>query len=154
MTGRTDFVRFGLFELDLAQGVLTKEGRRIRLQEQAFRVLSILLERPGQTVTREQFRQALWTADTFVDFDRGLNAAIAKLRQGLGDSAENPRFIETQARRGYRFIAPVDVAALPVPSPTLEEPPTPRFKTYGRFRFAAAALLVMAIGAGVYYRIL
>jgi hypothetical protein len=86
MTGRTDFVRFGLFELDLAQGVLTKEGRKIKLQEQPFRVLSILLERPGQTVTREQFRQALWTADTFVDFDRG-----------LGDSADNPLYRDTSA---------------------------------------------------------
>ncbi len=87
MPVRADVVRFGLFELDLAQGVLMKEGRRIRLQEQPFRILSILLERPGQTVTREQFRQALWTADTFVDFDRSLNAAMAKLRQaarGLG----------------------------------------------------------------------
>src|SRR3954462_8456514 len=128
-----------------------KQGRTIKLQEQPLRILAILLNNRGQTVTREQLRHALWTDDTFVDFDRSLNAAVAKLRQGLGDSADNPRFIETQARRGYRFIAPVDVAALPVPSPTLEEPPTPRFKIYSRFRFAAAALLVMAIGAGVLY---
>src|SRR5437763_9705819 len=152
MTGRTDFVRFGLFELDLAQGVLTKEGRRIRLQEQAFRVLSILLERPGQTVTREQFRQALWTADTFVDFDRGLNAAIAKLRQALGDSADNPRFIETQARRGYRFIAPVTgpVEAVVVAATDASKS---RFTRHSVTRGLTGALLLLLIGAGIlYYR--
>jgi Tol biopolymer transport system component/DNA-binding winged helix-turn-helix (wHTH) protein len=151
MPVRTDVVRFGLFELDLAQGVLMKEGRRIKLQEQPFRILSILLERPGQTVTREQFRQALWTADTFVDFDRGLNAAMAKLRQAVGDSADNPRFIETQARRGYRFIAPVSVAVQAVSTPATEEAPKPRFRVHSLVRFAAAALSLVAIGAGVLY---
>src|SRR5436305_2922292 len=107
MPTQPEVVRFGLFELDLTEGVLIKNGRKIKLQEQPFRLLSILLEHPGETVTREQLRQVLWTADTFVDFDRGLNAAMTKLRQALGDSAVNPRFIETQARRGYRFIAPV-----------------------------------------------
>lgn len=101
-------VRFGLFELDLSAGELAKNGRRLKLQEQPFRLLTLLLEHPGQTVSRERLREALWPADTFVDFDHSLNAAVAKLRQALGDSAENPRFIETQARRGYRFIAPVD----------------------------------------------
>jgi DNA-binding winged helix-turn-helix (wHTH) protein len=90
---RPDLVRFGLFEVDLTEGVLIKNGHRIKLQEQPFRILAILLEHPGETVSREQLRQALWTADTFVDFDRGLNAAVAKLRQALGDSADNPRFI-------------------------------------------------------------
>lgn len=151
MPVRADVVRFGLFELDLAQGVLMKEGRRIRLQEQPFRILTILLERPGQTVTREQFRQALWTADTFVDFDRSLNAAMAKLRQALGDSADNPRFIETQARRGYRFIAPVNVAGQPVSTPATEEAREPRFRVYSLVRFAAAALSLVAIGAGALY---
>ena len=103
MPTRPALVRFGLFELDLAERVLIKNGRRIKLHEQPFRLLSILLEHPGETVTREQLAQGLWLADTFVDFDRSLNAAVAKLRQALGDSADNPRFIETQARRGYRF---------------------------------------------------
>lgn len=107
MPVRPEIVRFGLFEVDLTEGVLIKNGRHVKLQEQPFRILSILLEHPGETVSREQLRQALWKADTFVDFDRGLNAAMAKLRQALGDSADNPRFIETLARRGYRFIGPV-----------------------------------------------
>ncbi|MBV9497930.1 MAG: winged helix-turn-helix domain-containing protein, partial [Acidobacteriaceae bacterium] len=106
MPVRPEIVRFGVFELDLTEGLLIKGGHRIKLQEQPFRLLSMLVKCPGETVTREQLRQALWTADTFVDFDRGLNAAMAKVRQALGDSADNPRFIETQARRGYRFIAP------------------------------------------------
>ena len=100
--------RFGTFELDLNTGELTKNGRRLKLQEQPFRILSLLLQQPGQTITREQLKDALWPSDTFVDFDHSLNAAIAKLRQALGDSAENPRFIETLARRGYRFLAPVE----------------------------------------------
>lgn len=101
-------VRFGLFELDFGTGELTKYGRNIRLQEQPFRLLRLLLECSGQPVSRDQLKEALWPADTFVDFDHSLNAAVAKLRQALGDSAENPRFIETVARRGYRFIAPVE----------------------------------------------
>src|SRR5438270_5405448 len=114
---RSEGLCFGLFEVDLTEGVLIKNGRRIKLQEQPFRILAILLEHPGETVSRERLRQALWTADTFVDFDRGLNAAMAKLRQVLGDSADNPRFIETQARRGYRFIAPVKVPVETIPAP-------------------------------------
>ncbi len=101
-------VRFGLFALDLSAGDLAKNGRKLKLQGQPLRLLTLLLEHPGQTVSRERLRQSLWPADTFVDFDHSLNAAVAKLRNALGDSAENPRFIETQARRGYRFIAPVD----------------------------------------------
>lgn len=128
-----------------------KQGRRINLQEQPFRVLAILLENPGQTVTREQLRQALWTADTFVDFDRSLNAAVAKLRQALGDSADNPRFIETQARRGYRFIAPVNVAAEPVPVLTTAEPPQSRFRVQSLIGVAAAAISLLLIGSGILY---
>src|SRR5580692_10454487 len=100
-------VRFGVFELDLRTGELRKRGMRIRLQEQPFQVLAMLLERPRELVTREELRQRLWTADTFVDFDHGLNKAINKIRGALGDSAASPRFIETVARRGYRFIADV-----------------------------------------------
>lgn len=99
--------RFGLFEVDLDSGELWKDGTRIRLQEQPFRVLAMLLERPGEMVTREQLRSQLWPGDTFVDFDHSLNTAVNKLREALGDAAANPRFVQTIARRGYRFIAPV-----------------------------------------------
>jgi len=101
------FIRFGLFEADLLNGDLRKSGLKIRLQGRPFEILQILLESPGDLVTRETFRQRLWPADTFVDFDHSLNASISKLRQALGDEAENPRFIATEGRRGYRFIAPV-----------------------------------------------
>jgi TolB-like protein/DNA-binding winged helix-turn-helix (wHTH) protein/Tfp pilus assembly protein PilF len=101
--------RFGVFEVDRRAGELRKHGVRLRLQEQPFQVLAMLLERPGETVTREELRNRLWTADTFVDFDHGLNKAVNRIRDALGDSATSPRFVETVARRGYRFIA--DVAA-------------------------------------------
>ncbi len=100
-------LRTGLFEIDLASGQLHKNGRRLALQEQPFRVLAMLLERPGEVVTRQELQASLWPADTYVGFDEGLNTAIRKLRTVLGDSAGNPRFIETLPRRGYRFIAPV-----------------------------------------------
>ena len=101
-------VRTGLFEIDFGSGELHKEGRKVQLQEQPFRVLEILLEHPGEVVTREQLQARLWPADTYVGFDEGLNTAIRKLRVAFGDSAENPRFIETVSRRGYRYIAPVE----------------------------------------------
>jgi TolB-like protein/DNA-binding winged helix-turn-helix (wHTH) protein/tetratricopeptide (TPR) repeat protein len=107
--------RFGLFEADLEQGVLTKRGLRIRLQDQPFQVLVLLLRRPGEVVTREELRQRLWSADTYVEFDDGLNTAIKKLRLALSDNADNPRFIETVPRRGYRFLAPVTLFAPPAP---------------------------------------
>ena len=100
-------VRFGVFELDLSAGELRKSGVKLRLQEQPFQVLAVLLERAGEVVTREDLRQKLWPSDTFVDFDHSLNTAINKVREALGDSASNPRYVETLARRGYRFIAPV-----------------------------------------------
>jgi DNA-binding winged helix-turn-helix (wHTH) protein len=103
-------LRFGMFEVDLRAGEVRKQGARIKLQEQPFQVLKILLQRPGEVVTREELRSAIWQSDTFVDFDNGLNTAINKLREALGDSADSPRFIETLPRRGYRFIAPVDGA--------------------------------------------
>jgi DNA-binding winged helix-turn-helix (wHTH) protein len=99
--------RFGVFEVDVRSGELRKQGVRIKLQEQPFHILTVLLQRPGEVVTREQLRSENWPADTFVGFDNGLNTAINKLREALGDSADNPRFIETLPRRGYRFIAPV-----------------------------------------------
>src|SRR5882762_4331923 len=100
-------LRFGVFEVDLRAGELRKQGKRIKLQEQPFQVLAVLLQRPGEVVTREELRSQNWPADTFVDFDNSLNTAINKLREALGDSADNSRFIETLPRRGYRFIAPV-----------------------------------------------
>jgi TolB-like protein/Tfp pilus assembly protein PilF len=100
-------VRFGNFEVDLAAGQLHKRGVRVSLREQSFQVLALLLEHPGETVTRDQLRHRLWPADVFVDFENNLNTAVARLREALGDSAEHPRFIETLPKRGYRFIAPV-----------------------------------------------
>jgi Tol biopolymer transport system component/DNA-binding winged helix-turn-helix (wHTH) protein len=107
-------IRFGLFEADLATGELRKRGRKIPLQDQPFRVLALLLLRPGELVSREEFQRALWPGDTFGDFDEGLNKAIQKLRQVLDDSSDNPRFVETLPRKGYRFIAPVDRPAVEV----------------------------------------
>jgi cholera toxin transcriptional activator len=103
--------RFGVFELDLAAGELRKSGMKLRLQEQPLQILALLLERAGSVVTREELRQKVWPADTFVDFDHGLNTAVNKLREALGDSASSPRYVETLARRGYRFIAPVQSRA-------------------------------------------
>jgi TolB-like protein/DNA-binding winged helix-turn-helix (wHTH) protein/Flp pilus assembly protein TadD len=102
-------IRFGPFQVDLAAREVRKEGRKVKLQEQPFRVLVLLVQRPGQVVTREELQQALWPVDTFVEFDRGLNTAIKKIRQTLGDSADTPQFIETLPRQGYRFIGSVAV---------------------------------------------
>src|SRR5712671_5756906 len=116
-------LRFGVFELDLRAGELRKHGLRVRLQEQPFQVLAALLEHPGEVVTREEIQKKLWPADTFVDFDHGLNKTINKIREALGDSAESPRFVETVARRGYRFLAdvtPIDTAADRRPGPAVE----------------------------------
>jgi DNA-binding winged helix-turn-helix (wHTH) protein len=99
--------RFGPFELDARTGELRREGRSIGLQDQPLRLLQALLEQPGEIVTRDVLRQRLWPADTFVDFEHGLNAAVKRLRDALGDSADTPVFVETVPRRGYRFIAPV-----------------------------------------------
>jgi len=114
-------LRFGVFEIDIRAGELRKHGLRIRLQEQPFQVLAILLEHHGEIVTREELQKKLWPADTFVDFDHGLNKAISKIREALADSAESPRFIETVARRGYRFLAEVKSAdGVAVRSPVLD----------------------------------
>src|SRR5215211_4186081 len=103
--------RFGVFELDNNSGELRRHGLKIRLPEQCFQILRALLDRPGEVVTRDHLRQLLWTSDTFVDFEVGLNSAVRKLRAALDDSAENPQFIETLPRRGYRFIGPVSAPA-------------------------------------------
>lgn len=100
-------IRFALFEADFQAGELRKNGLKIKLGGQPFHILAMLLERPGEVVTREELHKRLWPDGTFVDFDHSLNTAINKIREAIGDSAENPRFVETLARRGYRFIAPV-----------------------------------------------
>ena len=105
---------FGAFEVDVASGELRRQGLKIKLQDQPFRLLVLLLDRAGDVVTREEVRETLWPAETYVDFDHSLNTAVRKLREALGDSAEAPRYVETIARRGYRFIAPV------VPRPTVQ----------------------------------
>jgi DNA-binding winged helix-turn-helix (wHTH) protein len=105
--GKSKAARFGAFELDVDARELRKDGRRLRVQEQPFALLSVLLDQPGTLVSREDLRARLWPADTFVDFDHSLNTAVNKLREALGDQASNPRFIETVARRGYRFVGEV-----------------------------------------------
>src|ERR1044072_5585289 len=120
--------KFGTFEVDLRSRELRKGGIRIRLQDQPFEILAMMLDRPGELVTREELRQRLWPAGTFVDFEHSLNAAVKRLRAALNDDADNPRFVETLHRRGYRFIAPVESvtngggAHHPAPSRVLKAP--------------------------------
>jgi Tol biopolymer transport system component/DNA-binding winged helix-turn-helix (wHTH) protein len=150
-------VRFGVFELDLRAGVLRQEGRQVNLQEQPFRVLALLLERSGEVVTREELRQMLWPADTFVDFDHGLNSAVARLRETLKDSASSPRFIETVAKRGYRFIATLNgAAAVSVPiagAAVLDKTPRENL-SWGKLSTGAVALSVLlcTISLWAFYR--
>lgn len=145
---------FGVFEVDLRAGELRKRGLRVRLQQQPFQVLALLLERRGDIVSREELQQALWPADTFVDFDHGLNKAINKIREALGDSAEAPRFIETVAKRGYRFLADVRVAdgrvveAAPVAVADVATTPAPQRSAISPRTWAiAAAFVVVLLGA-------
>ncbi len=139
-------LRFGTFELDPASGELRKDGVKVRLSEQPFQILQLLLERPGTVVTRQEIRQRLWTPDTFVDFDVGLNSAIRKLREALGDSADCPRFVETLPRRGYRFIAPVQRPAgrpMATPASTDIGKALPR-----RSRWIAGGVILVVITIG------
>jgi len=140
-------VRFGSFEADLQEGKLSKGGIRIRLQAQPLQILALLLERPGQLVTREEIRQKLWSDDTFVEFDDALNTAVGKLRAALSDSADNPRFLETVPRRGYRFIAPV----VRVTEPQAGEPVRPRTRRQSYVWLAAALVVAIAWVAGFRY---
>jgi TolB-like protein/DNA-binding winged helix-turn-helix (wHTH) protein/Flp pilus assembly protein TadD len=124
-------IRFGVFELDLRSGELQKQGRKIRLEGQPVQILICLLENPGELVTREELHRKLWPADTFVNFEHGLNTAVKRLRQALNDSADSPRFVETLPRRGYRFIAPIqtvaaggDLSVVNVAAPVTEVPAT------------------------------
>src|SRR5208337_2709420 len=115
--------RFGPYEVHLATGELRKHGIRLRLQDQPFQILVLLLARPGELVARDELRQRLWPSGTFVDFDNGLNTALSRLREALGDSAENPRYIETLARRGYRWMVSVDwIASRSTDLPAAEAP--------------------------------
>ena len=138
--------RFGPYEADLATGELRKGGARVPLQDKPFQILARLLRRPGELVTREELRAELWPADTFVDFEHGLNTAVKKLRQALDDSADTPRFVETLPKRGYRFVAPVSLEA---PSGAAGEtapaspPPDVRLRK-AWLPHAAGALVVLA----------
>ena len=117
-------IRFGPFELDTRTDELWKHGRRIRVRDQPIQILRALLDRPGDVVTREALRERLWSADTFVDFDRGLNSAVRRLRDALGDSADRPKFVETLPRLGYRFIGTIEAdAAVVMAAPAVVEGP-------------------------------
>src|ERR1700731_630687 len=142
--------RFGAFEVDLRAGELRRNGLKVKLQEQPLQVLTLLLERPGEVISRDDLRNRLWPADTFVDFDHSLNAAIKRLRDTLGDSAENPRFVETVARRGYRFVAPVGGAptngVVPeVAAPQVTEPIFRQAQVWW-LASAAAAIVLLLLG--------
>src|SRR5947209_7115089 len=142
-------VRFGAFELDPCSGQLRKHGIKIRLTGQPLEILTILLDRGGEVVTREELREKLWAYDTFVDFDHSLNAAVNKLREALGDDADNPCFVETVPRRGYLFIAPVETPAPPAPIETLAPrvafPAPPKKRGYVLW-VAAAVMVVTLVG--------
>jgi DNA-binding winged helix-turn-helix (wHTH) protein len=117
--------RFGAFEVEAATGELRRQGIRIRLSAQPFQVLCMLLERPGEVLTREEISRQLWPDGTFVDYEHGVNSAVNRIREAIGDTASSPRFVETLARRGYRFVAPVERIALSgIPSPPLSSSPS------------------------------
>src|SRR5262245_56872618 len=153
-----DVVQFGIFELSRRAGELRKQGTRIRLQPQPMHLLCALLERPGEIITRDELKARLWLDDTFVDFESGLNTAVNRLRQALGDSAEHPRYIETEARSGYRFIAPAQAKPEPnralsvATQPAPEAPPTRRVLLHWQFA-AALGFLVVAGAAAIGVRL-
>jgi DNA-binding winged helix-turn-helix (wHTH) protein len=150
-------VQFGVFELDLHAGELRKSGVRLSLPAQSFQVLALLLERPGDLVTREELRQRLWPSGTFVDFEHGLNAVVNRLRETLGDSADRPRIIETVPRRGYRFVGTVQrpspaapVAVEPSPEPAGGTTPSVGSVRHPKVATAVAAVLALAVGFGAW----
>ena len=118
-------LRVGEFEVDLRCGEVRRNGDKIKLQQRPFQIFAALLKRPGEVVTREEIRQSLWPTDTFVDFEHSINTAVNKLREALGDDAENPRFIETLPRYGYRLITPIEIVETNGTCPELELPPAP-----------------------------
>lgn len=146
-------LRFGVFEVDLEAGELRKHGLRIKLPHQSFRVLQVLVERPMQVISRDELRQSLWLADTFVEFDHNLNTAVSRLRDALGDDADTPRFVETLPRRGYRFIAavekpdPAPAAVTPVEPPTVAASSTTRRIVWKALALAAAGVATTMVGA-------
>jgi TolB-like protein/DNA-binding winged helix-turn-helix (wHTH) protein/Tfp pilus assembly protein PilF len=146
-------IGFGVFEVDLRAGELRKNGSRVKLEGQPFQILALLLERPGQVVTREELQQKLWPADTFVDFEHSINAAVKRLRDALDDSADSPRYIETLPRRGYRFIYPINGSSTPAPPPAAW---WRRPQVAGPFiaAFGLVALLLAANVGGIRGRIL
>jgi TolB-like protein/DNA-binding winged helix-turn-helix (wHTH) protein/Tfp pilus assembly protein PilF len=148
----SEVLQFGLFELDMQQAELRKRGVRIKLQDQPLKVLHLLLQNRGEIVTREQLRTNIWPANTFVEFDHGLYSAMARLREALGDSSENPRFIETVARRGYRFIAPVTSSgtiAVSISEPTVtRRPPRSRRLVAGVLAGLLAGALLLGVVLG------
>ena len=146
----SEILRFGNFEADLHAGELRRGGLKVRLTGQPFEVLATLLEKPGRVVTREELHQKLWAKDTFVDFEHGLNKAINKVREALGDDADNPRFIETLPRRGYRFLLPLTVAAPPQapPADQVTAPVSP-VSVSRRWVFMIATLALLLCGAGL-----
>jgi len=139
-------VRFGVFEADFHAGELRKSGLKIKLHAQPLAVLRVLLERPGEIVTREELQRKLWGNNTFVDFDHGLNKTINKLRDALSDNADAPRYIETLPRRGYRFIAPVTT-----PAPGAEQSPSPEPKSKSQFVLWAAVTVAVLVAFGIYW---
>jgi DNA-binding winged helix-turn-helix (wHTH) protein len=144
-------IRFAVFELDLRAGELRKAGVRLSLPAQSFHVLALLLERPGDLVTREELRERLWPTGTFVDFEHGLNAVVNRLRDTLGDSADRPRFIETVPRRGYRFVGSVEPALRPsFASPTIAA--FVRSQSHTGVTAAIGALLALAGGLWLFWR--
>jgi DNA-binding winged helix-turn-helix (wHTH) protein/tetratricopeptide (TPR) repeat protein len=151
-------VRFGVFEASLPSGELRKHGLLIRVPGQPFKILAILLERPGEVVTRDELRRSLWSAETFVDFEHSLNSAVKKLREALGDSAGNPRYIETLPRLGYRFIAPVSSSGLeatvePAPQPaSAPAVPHPRYRL-AHPKLLAIACVILAAGGVIWFTV-
>ncbi len=141
---RNQAIQFGVFEVDLRAGELRRQGMKLKLQEKPFQVLTVLLERPGEVVTREELQRRLWPEDTFVDFDHSMNTAVNKLREALGDSAESPRFIETLPKRGYRFIALVQPAGRGLAGAEVAPAMGRRPAVIG---VVAALVVVLALGA-------
>src|SRR5262245_6614237 len=141
--------RFGLFELDTRSGSLQRDGVTIQLQEQPLQVLLVLIEHPGAIVTREELRRRVWRDETFVDFDHGLNSIIRRLRDALGDQADDPSFIETLPRRGYRFLVPVEpVAIAAATDPVGDAPPVASPPRFGEWAIALG--LAVSLAAGLY----
>ena len=143
-------VRFGVFEADFETGELRKNGAKIPLQGQPFQVCAILLERSGELVTREELRQKVWPEDTFVDFDHAVNTAIKKIRIALGDEADNPRFVQTLPRRGYRFIGPVDKPSSQAVPPVASKGWFQRFPARRKWLIASTTLLILLSGIGIW----